>query len=185
MKGAIFYTTKYGSTRDYARWIGDATDLPIFDLQRGDGALEALDFVVLGCPIYFHRVLGAAWIRRHLPELRDKPVVLFTVSGAPAGPKLDAWIAASLPQQFIDRAYRFALLGRQSPKKLTWHERVLLVVGGLFNPDRKAGREEIQGFDFMEKASIEPVVDLINTLKARDGPSSVMEGRRVARDRVS
>ena len=35
MNGAVFYATKYGSTAEYAKWIGDATGLPIcFLLSR-------------------------------------------------------------------------------------------------------------------------------------------------------
>lgn len=184
MEGAIFYTTKYGSTGDYAGWIGDATGLPVFDINHGHGSIEALDFIVIGCPIYFHRVLGEAWIRRHLAEMHGKPVVLFTVSGAPAGPKLDRWIATSLPRELIDGADHFALFGRQVPKTLTWFERILLIIAGLFNPDRKAGREEMQGFDFMDKTSIQPVVDMIETLKARDGPRSRPDERQALQGRA-
>ena len=34
MKGAIFYSTKYGSTAEYAGWIGEATGLPRVRCER-------------------------------------------------------------------------------------------------------------------------------------------------------
>jgi len=33
MKGAIFFSTKYGSTAQYAKWIGEATGLPVFNIK--------------------------------------------------------------------------------------------------------------------------------------------------------
>ncbi|NNE80318.1 MAG: hypothetical protein HKN18_08615 [Silicimonas sp.] len=166
MSGAIFYATRYGSTRDYAHWIAKATGLEAFDMDDGAQALQRCDFVVLGCPVIYHKLLGSKWIRRHLDEISRKPVILFTVSGAMADAKLDGWIANSLPQNLIDHAHHFALGGRQNPKELTLFDRTMLIVGGLFNPDRKAGREELKGFDFMDKASIQPVVDLIERWKS-------------------
>jgi len=166
--GAIFYATRYGSTQDYARWIAEATGLSAHNIKKGDVALDDCDFVVLGCPVIYHKLLGCKWIQRHLDANSHKPVILFTVSGAPAGPKLDGWIAKSLPQGLIDRAQHFALLGRQDPMELTFFDRMMLIIGGLFNPDRKAGREELQGFDYVDKASIQPVVDLIESWKRSD-----------------
>ncbi len=161
MNGAIFYATKYGSTQDYARWIAEATGLAAHDIKERCVTLDGCDFIVLGCPVIYHKLLGAKWIRQHLDTISRKPVILFTVSGAPAGKKLDGWIANSLPQDLIDRTHRFALLGRQDPMELTLLDRMMLIIGGLFNPDRKAGREELHGFDYMDKASVQPVVDLI------------------------
>ena len=165
MTGAIFYTTRYGSTAQYARWIAEATDLPAFD-AKADGANPAtFGFLVLGSPVIYHRLSIGKWARRHLPTLLDRPVILFSVSGAGPGPKLDGWIQASLPAELIAHADHVALLGRQSPDALTLFDRMMLIIGGLMNPDPKASNEEMKGFDFMDKASIGPVVDRIIALK--------------------
>jgi hypothetical protein len=42
----------------------------------------------------------------------------------------------------------------------------MLIIGGLKNPDRKAAKEEIHGFDFMDKASIGPIIERIRELQA-------------------
>ena len=31
--GAIFFSGMYGSTEQYAQWIGEATELPVFDIK--------------------------------------------------------------------------------------------------------------------------------------------------------
>ncbi|MGI9325862.1 MAG: hypothetical protein ACR2PZ_11630 [Pseudomonadales bacterium] len=37
MNGAIFFSSQYGSTAQYVAWIGEAADLPVFDVKDGIG----------------------------------------------------------------------------------------------------------------------------------------------------
>ncbi len=166
MDGAIFYATRYGSTAQYADWIAGATGLPAFNIDATEESPAEYDFVVLGAPVIYHKLSNAKWVRRNLGLLATKPVVFFSVSGAGAGAKLDGWIANSLPRALIRRMTHIALLGRQNPNDLTLFDRLMLVIAGTFNRDRKAAREEMHGFDFMDQSSILPVVDAIETLKS-------------------
>jgi len=166
MKGAIFYATRYGSTGQYARWIAVATGLDAYDIDANEAAIEDYDFLVLGSPVVYHKLLFWKWVRRHFGTIAEKPVILFTVSGVSAGEKLDGWIADSLPQSLIDRMHHVALRGRQDPKELTRFDRMMLIIGSAMNRDRQAAREELHGFDFMDKESIGPVIALVERFKA-------------------
>ena len=166
MDGAIFYASKYGSTADYARWIGEATGLPVFDLTRDPAQPSDYEFVVLAAPVIYHKLLGRRWVRRHSASLLRRPVLLVSVSGAGAGTKLDGWIAASFAAEFVAHAEHFALRGRQNPRELNLYDRVMLQIGGLMNRDPQARRDEMKGFDYMDKSSIAPVVDRIRALQA-------------------
>lgn len=168
ISGAIFYDTQHGSTRDYANWIAEATGLPTYNIREDDTALTQCDFIILGCPIYYYKPLAASWMRRHTAALCAKPLIFFTVSGAPPSDKLNGWLAASLPPDLLIHAEHFALQGRQVPKELRWHDRLMLIIAGLANRDRKAGREEIEGFDYVDRQSIQPIVEKINALRAAD-----------------
>lgn len=168
MNGAIFCATRYGSTAQYAEWISAATGIAAFNVNKTDADPSAYDFVVIGCPVIYHKLPIRNWVRQKMPSFETRPVLFFTVAGAPAGPKLDGWIADSLPQALIQRMHHFALRGRQNPKDLSWFDRIMLVIGGLTNPDRGAGREELKGFDFMDKPSIAPIVKAIQQLQSRD-----------------
>ena len=46
----------------------------------------------------------------------------------------------------------------------------MLKVAALFNSDREAARDEALGFDHVERASIEPAVQLIERLKSGSAP---------------
>ena len=166
MNGAIFFTSRYGSTAQYARWIGDATALPVFDIADANADPSRYEFLVLGCPVIYHTLTIRKWVKRNLEQIDTKPIILFTVSGAPAGQKLNGWIADSLPGHFIARMNHVALLGRQNPNDLNWFDRIMLVIGGLMNRDPVASREEMKGFDYMDKSSIEPVVKLVQQIQS-------------------
>jgi len=169
MKGAIFFASRYGSTEQYAKWIGEATGLPVFDVKDAKADSSKFDFLILGAPIIYYKLLNRKWLKTKWSSIESKPIILFTVSGAPGGDKLNGWIANSnLPENFISKIHHIALRGRQIPKELTWYDRMMLIIGGLKNPDPVARKEELQGFDYMDKSSIGPIVKLVEQFKSSE-----------------
>lgn len=167
MKGAVLFTTKYGSTAEYADWIGEAAGLPVFNVRTIDVDPSAFDFLIFATPVIYCRLVITEWIRRKMSKLDGKQITLVTVSGAPPGPKLDAWVFDSLPAEFIANATHFGLRGRQIPKELSWYDRAMLMIAAWKNPDPVASQEELKGFDCTHKSSITPIVALARELKAR------------------
>ena len=165
MKGAILYRSKYGSTAQYANWMGEASALPVYDLDETRPSLAELDFLVLGCPVIYFKPTIHRWVKRNLSDILGRPTVFFSVSGAGAGPKLDGWLEKSLPASFMSHVTHVALRGRQDPHELNRFDRTMLIIAGLFNRDRKAARDEMHGFDLMCKSSIEPIVEEIQHLQ--------------------
>ena len=161
MKGAIFFSSRYGSTAQYAGWIGERTGLPIFNVEDSKADPADFDFLVLGSPVIYHKLMFRRWVAKNLEAIMERPTILFSVSGAPAGAKLDGWIANSLPNELIDHMHHVVLLGRQNPRDLSWWDRVSLIIGGLMNSDPAAAKEELNGFDFMDQTSIEPIVERV------------------------
>lgn len=167
MDGAVLYATKYGSTAEYANWIGQATGLPVFDVRKAAVDPNEFDFLILATPVIYYKLLITDWVQRNLSKLDRKPIIMVTVSGAPPGPKLDAWVGDSLPAEFIANATHVGLRGRQIPGNLTWFDRAMLIIAAWKNPDPVASQEELNGFDYMDKDSIAPVVALANAYKLR------------------
>ena len=167
MNGAVLYATKYGSTAQYAGWIGDATRMPVWNVNTKDVDLEKYDFFVIATPVIYYKLLIADWMRENLAKLNGKPIIMVTVSGAPPGPKLDAWVGDSLPADFVGTIKHVALRGRQIPSELTWYDRAMLIIAAWKNPDPVASKEELNGFDYMDKSSIAPVVAMADALKSR------------------
>ncbi|NJB69860.1 menaquinone-dependent protoporphyrinogen IX oxidase [Saonia flava] len=165
MNGAIFYASKYGSTAEYANWVSEATGLPVFNTKDHNADPAKYDFLIIGSPVIYYKLLIQKWVKRNLSVLEGKPIVFFSVSGAPAGPKLSDWITNSLPKSFISKMYHVALRGRQIPKELTLFDRLMLIIAGMKNPDPVAKKEEMEGFDYMDKSSIAPIIKLVEQFK--------------------
>lgn len=166
MEGAIFFTSSYGSTKQYATWISEATGLPIFDVKKDRSNPSAYDFLIIGSPIIYFKLTIHKWIKRHLAKIENKPTILFSVSGAPAGKKLEGWIVNCLPKDFFPRVNYVALRGRQIPKELSFYDRMMLIIGSKFNKDPEARKQELEGFDFMDKTSIEPILKLVDQIQS-------------------
>lgn len=175
MEGAILYATKYGSTAEYANWIGQATGLPVFDVRKEDVDPNEFEFLILATPVIYYKLLITEWVQRNLFKLDGKPIIMVTVSGAPSGPKLDAWVGDSLPSDFVANATHVALRGRQIPGELSWYDRAMLIIAAWKNSDPVASEEELKGFDYMDKNSIAPVVALANDYKLRDSIAAQTE----------
>ncbi|MDJ0630174.1 MAG: flavodoxin domain-containing protein [Rhodobacter sp.] len=167
MEGAVFYATKYGSTAEYADWIGQATGLPVFNVRKDEVDPERFDFLILATPVIYYKLLITDWVQRNMSKFEGKPIIMVTVSGAPPGPKLDAWVGDSLPAEFIAKATHVGLRGRQIPGELSWYDRAMLIIAAWRNPDPVASEEELNGFDYMDKESIAPIVALAKEYQSR------------------
>ena len=73
------------------------------------------DFLILATPVIYYKLLITDWVQRNLSKLEGKPIVMVTVSGAPPGPKLDAWVGDSLPADFVANATHVGLARTANP----------------------------------------------------------------------
>ncbi len=172
MNGAIFFSGQYGSTAQYANWIGEATGLPVFDVNDPTADPSKYDFLVLGSSVIIFKLTIRKWVKANWTSIENKPVILFTVSGAPAGPKLDGWIADCLPENLVAQMEHVALRGRLNPKELSWWVRLILKIGAMKNKDPEARKQELEGFDFMDRSSIEPALKLVQRYQSGEKATS-------------
>lgn len=167
MNGAIFFSGEYGSTAQYANWIGEATGLPVFDVGDSSADPSKYEFLILGSSVILYRLKIRKWVKANRAGIENKPTILFTVSGAPAGPKLDGWVAASLPDTLLARMEHIALRGRLDHAKISCWIRMFLSIGALMNTDPEGRRDELEGFDYVDKSSIDPILHLAEQFRSR------------------
>ena len=60
--------------------------------------------------------------------------------------------------------------GRLVPNRLSWFDRLMLKIGAKLSSDATVRREETEGFDYMDKSGIEPVVAQARALMADKAP---------------
>jgi len=165
MNGAIFFSGKYGSTEQYANWIGDATGLPVFDIKDPNADPSKFDYLILGSSIIYFKLTIRKWAKANLPMLKGRSKILFSVSGAGPSDKLNRWVSRSFPATLLSQMEHVALAGRLDHTKVSWWIKLSLWIGSLINPDPAASKDERYGFDNVKKESIEPIVKLIEQLR--------------------
>ena len=170
MNGAIFFSGKYGSTEQYANWISEATGFPVYDIKDPNADPSKHEFLILGSSVLYFKLSIRKWIRTNLSQLEGRSKILFSVSGAGPSPKLNRWVANSVPPGLASQMEHVGLPGRLDHSKVSWWVRSILWMGSLFNPDPEASKEERQGFDHVDKESIEPIIELVNQFKHSEVP---------------
>ena len=166
MSGLVVYSSKYGSTREYAEWIGGELSFPAVpcaDAKRTQ--LEASDLVILGSSVNMGSLTIKSWIRKNWPVLAAKRLILFTVSGTPPSDekKLRETLAASLAPEMIGRMQWFPLHGRIRFAALPPLLRFMLkafsgkqdAAGGAA---AGGGPDALQEFDDVRRENIAPIV---------------------------
>ena len=166
MKGAIFFSGKYGSTEQYAKWISEATGLPVFDIKDTNADPSKYEFLILGSSILYFRLTIRRWAATNLAKLEGMSKIIFSVSGAGASAKLNRWVKASLPSGLLSQMEHVPLGGKLDHSKVSWWIRQILWIGSLFNPDPQARKDERVGFDYMDKSGIEPIIKMIQRYQA-------------------
>lgn len=168
MNGAIFFSGKRGSTAQYAQWIGEATGLPVFDVNNSQADPADYDFLILGSSVILMKMTIRKWVRSNWDKISKSPTLLFSVSGAAADdPLLQSWLRASYPAELVAQAPHFGLGGRLDLSKFSWWMRVFMKIGAYTKPTLEKRRDMLHGFDRVDKASITQIVAWANSQKEK------------------
>ena len=168
MKGIILYKGKYGATRQYANWIGEALRWPLFTPEQLlDETLDAADVVVIGASVYAGRLTLHAWLRKHAHQLLRKKVLLFIVCATPADKKdvLEQIAQHNIPALLQSKINVFFLHGRLVISDLGWIDKLMLKFASRATKDPDEKQRMINGFDAMNKDNILPLVQAVTALQ--------------------
>lgn len=84
MKRIVIYKSKYGTARDYAKWIAEALGCEYKDEKSVSPAeLAGYDTVIFGGGLYAGKINGVKLIKNNAAKL--KHVLVYMVGAAPAG----------------------------------------------------------------------------------------------------
>ncbi len=98
----VIYESKYGYTRRYAEWIGEALSCPVFERKTFcSHDFSQYEAVIFGGGLYAGGVSGIRFICRNLKLLSGKQILLFTCGlAAPDNPDNISNIRKSLEKAF-------------------------------------------------------------------------------------
>jgi menaquinone-dependent protoporphyrinogen IX oxidase len=171
IKTLILYQSKYGSTRQYARWINDEIPSDMMDVEKSDKyEFAEYDVIVFGSYIRIGRIAIAPLIIEKWNALKGKKVILFTTSGTPPQhPNILKMYNSSLPEEIRKEIKYFPLRGRILRKDLSFFDKLLIAIGRIMEKD-EAIRNSMSGeFDEVKQESLLPALKYIKELSPGKG----------------
>ncbi|MCS3798700.1 flavodoxin domain-containing protein [Niastella sp. OAS944] len=168
MKGIIVYKGKYGATRQYATWIGEALNWPLFTPEQLlNQTLDDADVVIVGGSVYAGQLTLHDWLKKHAHQLLRKKVFLFIVCATPADKKdvLEQIAKHNIPALLQDLVTVFYFRGRLVINDLSWLHKLMLKLASRTTNDADEKERMVHGFDAMNKDNILPLLQLVNDVQ--------------------
>lgn len=163
----IIYKGKYGATRQYADWLGEAIQQPVTPVQNvTKDQLHTADFILLGSSVYIGKLLINEWIIRNAPLLKNKKLLLFVVCGNGSPKEQERIIKHSIPDGLIDWSDIFFLPGRLIFSKLSWKDKLLLKIGAMKAKNPETRKRMLQDVDNVQPELLTPLVNKMSVLHA-------------------
>ena len=119
MNTIVVYASKYGSTAQYARWLGEGLNAPVKDVKAvSTKELSRYDCIVYGGGIYAGGIKGIGRIRKISGMLQGKRLAIFAVGATPPSEEVLETVRkrnlagdlASLPLFYLHGTYDYSLM---------------------------------------------------------------------------
>jgi len=165
MKGVVIYRSRYGATHQYARWIGNELNLPVFETNEIDAdKLNSYDFIIAGTSVYIGKILIKKWLKNNLEAIWHKKIFLFVVCGTPLNKKdkLDGYVSSSVPAEILNRVDVHFLPGKLIIKELSVFDRLMIKTGAKLAEKKTGKKQSLTEYNEVKK---ENIAELINAVK--------------------
>lgn len=171
MKAIVVYTSKYGSTEKYAKWIAEALACPAKKLKDvSKQELAACDTLIYGGGVYASGIAGLKKFLAQIAPAPNKRFVLFIVgltNPAQTGTYLEI-AKQNLPPEWKSRFEIFALRGDQFFSKMGGMHKLMMRMPKSMaekKPEEQRTEEDKQFIEnfgkdivFSSKEQIEPLI---------------------------
>lgn len=183
MNAAIFFSSKYGNTRQYAEWISETTGFPLFDIQKENPGPDDYDLLILGSPVLAGQLMIRKWARANWRKIQKKSIILFSVSGTETrSADLQRHLEVSFPPEMVRQIDHVPLRGEFPTDGLNWWNRLIRRLSPAWQ-EKVAAEDRIKehldnsyrrslgqlfeklGRYYIPKASPEPVLKAIPVLE--------------------
>lgn len=164
MKGLVIYKGKYGATKQYAMWIGQALHLTVASADRFPAdELPKYDYVILGSSVYIGQLEIKNWLKKNSDILLTKKVFFFQVAASPVQQieKRESYNKASLPPAILNKIQFYYLPGRMIMRNLSAWDRFMLKMGARLTKDPVEKKTMLTDFDLVKKENTLPIIEAV------------------------
>lgn len=168
MKAIVMYNSQTGFTAQYARWLAEAMGCEAVAFEKRKRAdFSSCDTVLFGSWCHAGRMKKVKWLRRMLPEWRDKRVGVFLVGAMPEGAEAVQTTLQGLLPGRTEKNAAFYLPGGLRYEKMGVGDRIMmrLFVSMLSaKRDKTPEEEEAAGmlsgsYDLSNRRYIRPILN--------------------------
>ncbi len=168
MKILVIYQTKYGSTKQYASWIAEKLKADLVHLTNFDPAnLGNYYTIIFGSYLHIGKIVDISFLIQNWEILKEKRVVLFTVSGAKPGLKeLTKYYEDCVPEYIRKEVKYFQFWGRVknldfTDSLLIQFPQLVLKIGAMKGKKEDIERLKIFHQDHVSRDSINPLINFV------------------------
>ena len=172
-KICVIYKTKYGTTKQYAQWIAESLEAPLFEASQVEPSqLSEYDVIIYGGGLYASGIIGVKLVT----ENPCKSLVVFTVGLAnPDTTDYSKILTLNFSQDLLAKIKVFHLRGGINYKELGFVDKTMmstlvnLKVKKIPKEERTEEDElmlETYGdkIDFSDKTTIKPLIDYVKEI---------------------
>lgn len=177
MKTIVVYSSQYGATEQYARWLAEALDADLYAVRAiSAGVLSGYDCILYGGGLYAGGVKGLPTFLKYFSKCEGKPLILFTCGIAdPKDPanveQIRSQLYKALPANVAAQCTFFHLRGRLDYPHLTVVHRAMMAMlrkmllkkapSSLREEDRQLLETYGKDVNFIDRSEIEPIVSFV------------------------
>lgn len=180
MKCIVTYSSKYGSTQKYAKWIGEALSCEVKDIKSvHSDMLQNYDVIIHGGSLYAGGVSGMKQLVKLYPAIRDKKLILFTCGLAdPTSSQnvthIENGVAQAVPKDMYDNMKQFHFRGGIDYSRLSPVHKAMMWM--LCQTMKKKGYDHLSDddklmldtygkqIDFSDQSTTQVLVDYVTAL---------------------
>jgi len=162
MNGIIIYKSRYGSTRQYAEWVREATGFALYEVRQAPRDLRAYDTVVIGSSVFAGHVALAKWIVAHWPALQGKRVVLMLVNVTADPEEVAKFVPQSLPPEIASQLKVFPVGGRYQLERMSFLDRTMIKMVASLEKQPEKKQELLIERDWVKRENLRELLGYLS-----------------------
>jgi len=165
MSGLVIYSSKYGSTKEYAVELANKMKWEAISYKHvNNEKLDNAETVVLASSVRIGKMKIAGWAKRNAARLKNKCKAVIAVGGTETGKQeyyLDV-VEKNLPFLDLKKEQIFGLGGRQIISEMKGFDAfVFKMLDKMMKDDDERKKEILQEVDHMDMKLLEPIVSYL------------------------
>jgi len=164
MNGIVIYTSKYGSTKQYAQWLAEDAGFELYNVSTCPKNLGGFDVIVLAGSIHSGFVSIKRYATAIWPSIKDKTVVLILTSGTSNREVIKKVVHDSFSSDIVRSMTVFPVGGRYVFNKMSFIDRNIIKMVAFFTKHQETKKGMMTEKDDVRRENLKEVLSFLGGL---------------------